>query len=128
MDRYNTNTPRIECGIAALSVGLSLFGCASASKIYNVEVLSEPPGARIEVNNDYVGDAPLTVAMSGNSNREVDRHYVVKAFPRPGQLGWVQKKLFWHFGLALPSDRIPERIYFDTMLEPGPDVDVRLRR
>lgn len=74
-----------------------------------------------------MGDAPLTIVMTGNKDREVLRTYRVIAYPPTGFAGSVQLKLLNYYYNALPSDRIPERLYFNTMLERGPDVDVRLR-
>ena len=45
-----------------------------------VEVVSEPAGARIEVNNDYVGDAPITVEIPQNSGY-FTQETVIRALP-----------------------------------------------
>lgn len=94
---------------------------------YEVEVLSEPPGARIEVNDDYVGDAPLTIRMKGNSDEEVKRGYVIRALPiHPGH--YVQTKFFHHYEY-IDSDTIPKRIFFDMRLRrvrPNAEIDVNI--
>ena len=45
-----------------------------------IEIISDPPGARIEVNDDYVGDAPIVVTVSRD-----DGHFknqtVIRAMP-----------------------------------------------
>ena len=33
-----------------------------------VEILSEPPGARVEVNDNYIGDAPITTTFHCSSD------------------------------------------------------------
>ena len=38
------------------------LGCASPSIVqFSTEVISVPPGARIELDNAYIGEAPVTV-------------------------------------------------------------------
>jgi hypothetical protein len=86
-----------------------------------VEVISEPSGARIEVNNDYVGDAPLTIALAGNK-RGVVRDYRIVATPTiSGQ--YVQNKLLLHRSDG-PSDPVPRKLFFDMRLVPKKDVEV----
>ncbi len=95
---------------------------------YDVEVISEPLGARIEVNNDYVGDAPLTVEMFGGQDGRVTRQYVIKAYPV--NVGWTQtKKLYFSYGNIGRHlcDFVPKRMLFNTNLEPiNPTDNVNL--
>lgn len=35
------------------------------TETYVTKVISEPPGARIELDNDYIGDAPLEIQWEG---------------------------------------------------------------
>ena len=112
---------------------LPMLGClgrSQPSKIdYPVHVLTDPPGAKIEVNNDYVGDAPLTITMTGHEDREALRIYFVRAYPKTDSGGWTQVKMIIGYDAVWKgkSDRIPERLYFNTLLRPGPDVDVQLK-
>ena len=114
-----------------------VVGCATKSyspwNLYDVEVVSEPPGARIEVNDDYIGDAPTTIKLKGDWSRAVWRSYYIKAYPR-GQ-GWVQKKFLRRYTpmpkgyrkYAEPNDVIPKRMFFDTNLKPvESDVNVNI--
>jgi hypothetical protein len=93
---------------------------------YEVEVISDPPGARIEVNDDYVGDAPLTIRMKGDRKGRVKQDYVVRALPTvPGH--HVQTKFFWH-SKYIDSDTIPRRILFQMYLVPVPrEMNVNIR-
>ncbi len=107
---------------AGMIVPVLLAGCM---KEWDVEVLSEPPGARIEVDNDYVGNSPLTIAIPGTFDRGVSEfdHHVIRAIPNGP--GYVQTKILWG------NKKLPKRIFFNTNLGPPHrplDVDVTLRR
>ena len=78
------------------------------------EVLSEPPGARIIVQGEYVGDAPTVVKWDqhGIVGMQFVRDILVEALPvNEGQ--WRQQTVF------SPYDRIPRRMFFDTRLRPA---------
>ncbi len=71
---------------------------------YAVQIISDPPGARIEWDNNYIGTTPLTYIVNGAPGL-----VVVKAYPMyPGQ--YMQTK-FLH-GI----DPLPRRIYFQMNL------------
>jgi hypothetical protein len=91
------------------AVGLST-GCAFDHH-KAVEVISEPPGARIEVNGDFVGCAPTTIELLGESDGKVEMDYAIRAYP-PGPEYYPQVKLFMK-RVSGDSDRIPKRVYFD---------------
>jgi len=111
-----------------VAVGLST-GCAF-DRHKEVEIVSEPPGARIEVNGDFVGCAPTTIKLLGESDGEVQMDYAIHAYA-PGPEYYPQAKLF----LRRPSgesDRIPKRIYFDMRVrqpaDSGADESAKRRR
>jgi hypothetical protein len=113
-----------------LPVGVGLgTGCAFDHH-KDVEIISEPPGARIEVNGDFVGCAPTTIKLLGESNGEVEMDYTIRAFP-PGPEYYPQAKLFLRRPSA-QSDRVPKRIYFDMRVrqpvDSGPDESPKRRR
>jgi PEGA domain len=59
-----------------------------------VEILSEPPGARIEVNHNYIGEAPITTTFQCSLDGRFLETTIIRALPtRPG--GYVQSKLFF---------------------------------
>ena len=86
---------------------------------YSVEIESSEPGARIEVNNDYVGHAPLTITVYGDPDGTFHNfgsmHYVIRAFPTdPTSTNlFPQTKAFRTGGWFSDEDAIPKRIYFD---------------
>lgn len=85
-----------------------------------IEVLSEPPGARIEVNDSYVGETPCTIEIPFYSDNRFREQTVIRALPTRD--GYTQSKFF--SGCAhldnpyLQPDKIPQRIFFDTRLRP----------
>jgi len=84
---------------------------------YITKVISEPPGARIEVDNDYIGDAPLEIKWDELSSKE--EIHTVKAFPIY-ENNLVQFKVFFHRS-------IPKTIFFDMRLGPIPkqyEIDI----
>ena len=90
------------------------------------QIISEPPGARIEINGSYVGDAPITVELAQRGGY-FDEDTVVRAIPSEGG-DYPQTKRFltsdpwYHPGFA--GDKIPARIFFNMHLgqaTPAPD-------
>jgi len=95
-----------------------LWGCVQVETHYT-EVLSEPPGARIEVDQDYIGEAPIKITWEGAAfagRRFSGKDHVVRAIPvEKGH--FVQEKRFaGGQGLAEAGDMIPRRIFFDMRL------------
>jgi hypothetical protein len=91
---------------------------------YDVAVVSDPPGARIEVNDDYVGDAPITIKMKGDSHERVEQRYIIRALPmQAGQ--YVQTKDFWYNPYGKKSNPpVPSRILFQMNLAPRKDAEI----
>src|SRR6266481_5132550 len=103
-----------------------LAGCASdgpkpekgkgGTIAYLVEVESSEPGARIEVNNEYVGRTPMTLKIFGDKDGTFHNfgsyEYKVTASPvRAGQQ--AQTKVFRTGGWFTQEDRIPKKIFFE---------------
>ena len=86
----------------------------------SVEILSDPPGARIEVNDEYVGDAPCTVEVVCDGHGMLITKFEFTALPRyPGH--FVRKKTFYGFSQA------PARLFFDMRIgRPAPSIDVNI--
>jgi hypothetical protein len=77
-------------------------------------VTSEPAGARIEINDEYIGDAPLLIPHS-YFHRGAKYITIIKAYPRAeGQ--YRQMKSF-----ELYEGHLPKRIYFDMHLRAVPE-------
>jgi hypothetical protein len=119
----------------ALAVGPLLPGCASSPEAstrvehgpqgtiaYYVQVESSESGARIEVNNDYVGNTPLTLKIWGDKDGTFHNFgsmdYIVKAFPANTNQ-FVQTKVFRTGGWFTQEDRIPSRLFFDLNQKSG---------
>ena len=97
----------------------------------NIQILSEPPGARIEVNDDYIGDAPCTVQVRCDPAGRFYPNTRIRALPVG--YGYVQSKFFTGYGEMgnryLESDSIPSRIFFDMRLGPvSPDINVNVNQ
>jgi len=96
------------------------------------KIISDPPGARIEIDNDFKGDAPLEIQWYGaryqsepNGRIFFTEEHEVKALPIYGG-HFVQGKFFWSRHAGRP-DEIPKTIFFDMRLGPSPkqyDVDI----
>ena len=89
---------------------------------FAVQVLSDPPGARIEVNGDYIGDAPCTIEVYGDKNRMCSRPVTIVAIPsEAGQ--YSQTK-------AVSADAlVPHKILMAMNLGPvAPQVDVNINQ
>jgi len=90
---------------------------------YFVEVESSEPGARIEVNNEYVGKTPLTLKIFGDKDGTFHNFgsfdYTVTASPvRVGQQ--AQTKVFKTGRLFTGQDNIPKKIFFEFGQLPEP--------
>ena len=90
-----------------------------------IKIISLPPGARIEVNDDYIGDAPISVEVEVNG-------------PESGEFeGYCKKSVFIRAMPILDGqetqhkiiiDKPPNRILFDMSLVRAPSqVDVNLK-
>jgi PEGA domain len=103
-----------------------------------VEILSEPPGARIEVNDNYIGDTPITTTFQCDTDSRFIENTRIRALPtQPGH--YVQSKLFFggyltharfaaNYTPSTLNDKIPARIFFDMGLGPvSRDINVNVQ-
>ena len=103
-----------------------LVGCAT-TRYQAVQIISDPPGAKIEINNQYVGETPVsltipyTVDYSQNLNGIAYGQWNVVAYPTiAGQ--YVQRKFI--------TPPVPSTIYFNMGIGPMPsqsEQDIRVR-
>jgi hypothetical protein len=112
--------------LAFFSVGCETFGPytgypttpSSTLVSFPVDIISEPSGAVIEINNNYVGKTPLTVELKGwETTRTFARSHTIVAHPvAPG--GQTQTKIFsgWSEPDVSYGDTIPTTIYFNMDL------------
>lgn len=82
-----------------------------------MQIVSEPNGAKIEVNGRYVGDAPTTVEIEVSPHGRFWRDTIIKAYPK--DTGYIQIKAFNGESRWSISDLIPARISFDTRIDPA---------
>src|SRR2546423_14001644 len=82
---------------------------------YKVPVDANEPGARIEVNGESVGNAPLVLKIFGDRDGTFHSfgayEFIVRAYP-PGN-GAPVTKVYRTGALFAPDDKVPEKIYFD---------------
>ena len=117
---------------ATVAAALLVWGCASKPKdgrergpdgtlAYMVQIESSEPGARIEVNDDYVGNTPMSVRIWGDPDGTFHNFgsmdFTIRVHPvRPGQS--VQTKVFRTGGWFSQEDRVPQRLFFDLSQKP----------
>ena len=105
--------------IFAIPVFLTCSGCGSLPP-FKIAIDSDPQGARIEVNGDYIGVAPITYVVKGNGDRSFNGAWVqggnivFTATPPHDQTNlYVQTKSFSPSAFFKQGDHIPERMLFD---------------
>jgi hypothetical protein len=97
---------------------------------YYIQVESSAP-ARIEVNNDYLGDTPYKLKVFGDRDGTFHNfgsmEYVIKALPKDAAPGvFPQSKVFRTGGWFSQEDKIPTRVYFDMSQKATPETPVAL--
>jgi len=117
---------------ASFAAAVVLVGCQSIppgaergphhTMAYDVSVETSD-AARIEVNGQDMGAAPLHIKIFGDPDGTFhdfgSYYYVVRAIPASTN-EFLQTKVFRTGHLMTPEDRIPPRIYFD-MNRPAPN-------
>ena len=116
---------------------LSAFGFACATTntekgpqgtiAYFVSIETSDPDVRIEVNEDYIGKAPLTLKIWGDKDGTFHNFgsadYVIKAIPNNTNL-FTQTKVFRTGGWFSQEDRIPKALFFDMKQKSGFSIDL----
>lgn len=77
---------------------------------YRIDIVSDPPGAKIEWNNGYIGKTPMAVTYDGHLGTHAK--ITVRAYP-PVPEQFVRTKI------VPGSNKIPRTIYFDMKLKPA---------
>jgi hypothetical protein len=108
----------------AFGISLLVAGCAGLPK-FTTAIDSDPQGARIDVNGDYIGMTPVSYAVQGNADRSFNGAWVqggnivFTATPPYDQTNlYVQKKSFSPSAFFKQGDHIPERMFFDMHVKP----------
>ena len=111
-----------------LLVGLLSVFVASCASIRTAshgtvatEFTSTPPGARIEIDGNYVGVTPFTYTWPSSYQNGARFRDQVTINAYPGGAGHRQKKFYESFGGVLPP--IPQKVYFDLRSPPPTDAD-----
>ena len=106
------------------AVSLIGSGCASHTQTVRqrqkVLIVSEPAGAQIEINGQYVGDCPTTAEIEASNDGRFWKDTVIKAYPK--DTGYIQIKVFNGKSRWTINDVIPPRISFDTRSEPSAGI------
>jgi hypothetical protein len=77
-------------------------------KDYEIEIISDPPGAKIEWDNEYMGETPCKIIFKGRWLGI--KPIIVIAYPtQPGQYSQIK---------ALNRNPLPRKIYFNMYLKP----------
>ena len=89
---------------------------------YEVLIDATPPGARIEVNGEVVGETPLRLKIFGDPDGTFhdfgSYYYGIRALPVTTNQ-FTQTRIFRTGHLFTPEDHIPREIHFD-MNQPQP--------
>ena len=135
----------ISSRITVILVTLLLGGCetmdggqdsslstqTSAVVSFPVEIVSDPSGAVVEINDDYAGKTPLTVDLEGwQATRTFARSHTIVAHPLQAG-GYTQIKVFlgWYEASRTHGDTIPKTIYFNMRLVPSPEkYDIEINK
>jgi len=101
------------------------FGCARAPirQEQRMEVISNPPGAKIELNNDYLCDAPCFIDVWRTRPNEAYSSFpmiIIRAIPIRGG-NFVQRKMIFD------GDSLPKRLYFDMGIGPVPETVIEVK-
>jgi hypothetical protein len=90
-----------------------------------IEVISDPSGAHIEVNENYVGETPCTIHVKAKGDGTFYEKTTIRALPV--QDGYTQCKVFYPFVTPLGPNQVPEKLFFQMNLGPvGNDVNVNI--
>jgi hypothetical protein len=97
--------------LAIVAILVSSIGCAT--KPMPTHIQSDPPGARIEVNEAAVGLTPVDVTLpQTGSHHRLKEHITIRALPAgPGQ--YEQEKQFYYNQWA------PENVLFEKSAAPA---------
>ncbi len=119
---------------ASLAAGLLLTGCETplppgveqgphGTIAYDVMVEASPPGARIEANGEYIGNAPVRLKIFGDRDGTFhdfgSYYYIIRALPLATNQ-YPQVRVFGTGRHFSHEDYIPKQVYFDMNQPPPP--------
>lgn len=124
--------------VAGLAAAAFLAGCTTPlppgaepgpdhTMAYDVLIEASAPGAKIEVNGEMIGDAPLHIKIFGDPDGTFhdfgSDYYQIRALPVSTNQ-FEQVRLFQTGHMLGPQDKIPQRVYFDMNKQPPVYVPV----
>jgi hypothetical protein len=116
----------VGCNNAAYPNKAQTPTASARAETKKVEIVSEPSGARIEINDDYVGNAPITVEIPQKDDGRFKERTLIRASPTEAG-DYVQTKVFSSPDGMGDGDKIPSRILFEMRVGPStPSVDVNV--
>jgi hypothetical protein len=102
--------------LLALCVFANL-GCRSpvpTDRAIKTEILSDPPGARIEIDGDYVGEAPVQYTFLQDKSGNIIGNYVIRAWLKEeGQPVQVRHLDGPYVPGTGHTDKVPQKMLFD---------------
>ena len=106
----------LAAGCATTATGPTTERGPGGTVAYYVKIESSEPGARVEVNSEFVGTTPLDVRVWGDRDGTFHNFgssdFIIRVLPaREGQA--AQTKTFRTGGWFSQEDQIPKRIFFD---------------
>jgi hypothetical protein len=112
------NRVSVKTPIIAALIAFGLVACESSTPIVStqtrptgmktIQIIADSPGVRIEVNDDYVGDAPVSITVP-TDGAKFTKVTIIRATPTfEGE--YVQSK---HFDA---TSEVPSRILFNMGL------------
>lgn len=117
----------ILCFVCASLIGCTNFRKLSIEEVpspteTSTEIVSKPPGAKIEINNKYIGVAPLHVEIKAPLylNGTVNRNLYVDAIPNEPEQYKQRRSLY--------EKKVPQVIHFDMSVAPTPKNSRTRRR
>ncbi len=102
-------------------------GCATEPRTKTIEIITEPPGAKILVNEDYIGESPCTITVPASKTGFFTHYTTIEAMPiSAGQR--PQLKTFAGGVSTSYDDPIPSRIYFNMNIVTRPiNIDLSVK-
>jgi hypothetical protein len=102
-----------------------MTGCGGLTQ-FKVAIDSDPQGARVDVNGDYIGKTPTSCVVKGNADRSFNGSWVqgndivFTATPPYDETNlFTQTKMFSPSAFFKQGDHIPENMFFDMHINPS---------
>jgi hypothetical protein len=122
----NAGKKNLLTAALAASWLLALTACNttnSSGGFKETEIITDPAGARIEINGDYIGNSPIKYTFNQSPVGTILGNYLIRATPiDPKQQPQTRRLEGPYVPLTGPVDKVPEKLFFD-LRRPPPDLD-----